>query len=168
VINLDAANKALREIVRSLLAMPENSVRPANQNAPTGTVSDQFATVLLTTIEKRGQDDWYSADLNVPDQSIQETIVGQRRLTASIQFFRGDAMTKAARLQGLLQSSIAASMLQTAGLGLVAVGSPVNLTGVIDTYWEQRAQLEVQFHCISAEELTVPTYGTFPHVVKTE
>ena len=51
--DIKATNKKVREIVRTLLNMPENSVRPANQNAPTGTLDTQFATVLISAVSTR-------------------------------------------------------------------------------------------------------------------
>ena len=45
----DALGFLVRYLVRTAYAMPANSVRPANQAAPTGAEGDEFATVLITS-----------------------------------------------------------------------------------------------------------------------
>jgi hypothetical protein len=154
--------------------MPAGSVRPANQNGPTGNLTkpdntaNQFATVLLNTIERRGWDDERLENEAAPSTNVTQTIVGQRHLVASIQFFRGDAYTKAERLRALLQTANAITQLQAAGLGVIRVGQALNLTALVDTYWEERGQLEVELSLVTAEQASVATYGKFPITTETE
>ena len=110
-MTVDDINKLIRKFVRETLGMPDNSVRKANQTAPTGPQDEQFATVLITVIDSTGEDDRHLANEATPSLNVSETLIGQRRLVASIQFFRGDAYTKACRLNTLL------SMSHGAGLG---------------------------------------------------
>lgn len=160
-MQLDTTNTALRNLIRSLLGMPAGSVRPANQNAPTGSATDQFATVLLTPIGSEGTDDYLlSPGLN-PNE-ITEKLVGSRRITASVQFFRGDALTKASRLESLMSSSRAIAAMQAAGLGLVTIHPVVNVAEKVDTYWEPRAQVSLEFYLITEEQDTLQSFGTFP------
>ena len=56
-MTVDDINKLIRKFIRETLAMPENSVRKANQTAPTGKQSEPFATVLITLIDATGEDD---------------------------------------------------------------------------------------------------------------
>jgi hypothetical protein len=158
---LDTLNDNIRAIVKAALNLPDNFVRPANQNAPTGKVSEPFATVLITTVDKSGQDS-VSQENDLDGVSIDETIVGQRHIVASIQFFRAGAYSLASRLGALLQGSTASGMFQQYGLGFVKVGSALNITGVVDNVYEERGQIELEFYAISEEQLTIPTYGTFP------
>lgn len=160
-------NKLIRTFIRETLAMPADSVRPANQTAPTGNQTDQFATVLITVIDSTGEDDRRLANETAPSLNVSETLIGQRRLVASIQFFRGDAYTKACRLNTLLSMSSSVDKLQAIGLGLVRASPARNLTGVIDAGWEDRAQIDIEFHLVAKEVQSVPTYGTFPVSVST-
>lgn len=160
--DIKATNKKVREIVRTLLNMPENSVRPANQNAPTGTLDTQFATVLISAVSQKGWDDTTGKDEAAPSTNVSESAVGLRRFVASVQFFRGDAYTKACRLRTLLGLSNATDKLQAAGLGFIRASPAKNLTTVIDTYWEERGQIDIEFYLIAAETVSTPTYGRFP------
>lgn len=159
-------NKRVRQVVRLLLGMPENSVRPANQNAPSGAIDEQYATVLLSTINPTG---WDQTELENIDDSlnVNEQIKGQRLCVASVQFFRGDAYNKATRLQALLKSSKAAELMRARALGFVRTSSARNLTNVMDTLWEDRGQIDFEFHVIGLEQIELPTYGIFEISVDT-
>ena len=161
-------NKLIRQFVRETLSMPPDSVRPANQTAPTGKQSEQFATVLITLIDSTGEDERRVANEAAPSLNVSETIVGPRRLVASIQFFRGDAYMRACRLNTLLSMSSAVDRLQAIGLGFVRASPARNLTAVVDAGWEERAQIDLEFYLVAREVQSIPTYGTFPITVSTE
>lgn len=166
-MTVDDINKLIRKFIRETLALPENSVRKANQTAPTGKQSEPFATVLITLIDATGEDDRRLNNEAAPSLNVAETIIGQRRLVASIQFFREDAYTKACRLNALLSMSSSVDKLQAMGLGLVRASPARNLTAVIDSAWEERAQIDLEFHLVAKEVQSLPTYGTFPVSVTT-
>lgn len=167
-MTVDDINKLIRKFIRETLSLPENSVRKANQTAPTGKQSEPFATVLITLIDATGEDDRRLDNEAAPSLNVAETIIGQRRLVASIQFFRDDAYTKACRLNALLSMSSSVDKLQAIGLGLVRTSPARNLTAVIDSAWEERAQIDLEFHLVAKEVQSIPTYGTFPISVTTE
>lgn len=167
-MTVDDINKLIRKFIRETLALPENSVRKANQTAPTGKQSEPFATVLITLIDATGEDDRRLDNEVAPSLNVAETIIGQRRLVASIQFFRDDAYTKACRLNAILSMSSSVDKLQAIGLGLVRASPARNLTAVIDSAWEERAQIDLEFHLVAKEVQSIPTYGTFPISVTTE
>lgn len=158
----DSLNKRVRTLIRTLLGMPANSIRPANQNAPAGAIDEQFATVLIMTIGATGQDERFLANEAAPSKNVVELIGGQRKFVASVQFFRGDAYTKAMRLEALLSTSKAVDLMQQLGIGFVDSSPPRNLTGVVNTLWEERGQIDLTFYVIAAEATSIPTYGTFP------
>lgn len=167
-MTVDDINKLIRKFIRETLALPENSVRKANQTAPTGKQSEPFATVLITLIDATGEDDRRLNNEAAPSMNVAETIIGQRRLVASIQFFRDDAYTKACRLNALLSMSSSVDKLQAMGLGLVRASPARNLTAVIDNAWEDRAQIDLEFHLVAKEVQSIPTYGRFPISITTE
>lgn len=166
--DLNDINKLVRKVVRELLAMPENSVRPANQNAPGGAKTEQFATVLIATVDDTGEDDHKFKDDAAPALTVTETAEGHRRMMASIQFFRGDAHTKASRLRTLLTMGAASDKLRAVGLGFIRASAVRNLSAVVDTYWEERGQIDLEFYLVAKETATVQTYGRFPITVSTE
>lgn len=168
MLDMEEVNKRVRKLVREILAMPENSVRPANRNAPaSGPKSDQFATVLITPMGGEGWDDQRFEDLPGPAKLVRETVQGLRRFSASVQFFRGDAYTKAERLSILLQASGSVSKMQAVGLGLVRVSSARDLTAVVDTFYESRGQIDIEFYLVADEKIDILTYGEFPISVST-
>lgn len=161
-------NKLIRQFVRETLGMPPDSVRPANQTAPTGKQSEQFATVLITLVDSTGEDERRMANEAAPSLNVSETIIGPRRLFASIQFFRGDAYMKACRLNTLMSMSSAVDGLQALGLGFVRASPARNLTAVVDAGWEERSQIDLEFYLVAKEVQSLPTYGTFQIDVTTE
>lgn len=166
-MTVDDINKLIRKFIRETLALPENSVRKANQTAPTGKQSEPFATVLITLIDATGEDDRRLDNEAAPSLNVAETIIGQRRLVASIQFFRDDAYTKACRLNTMLSMSGSVEKLQAIGLGFVRASPARNLTAIVDGAWEDRAQIDLEFHLAAKEVQSLPTYGTFPVSVST-
>lgn len=170
-------NKNIRTLVRELLGMAANSVRPANQNGETGTSTDEFATVLVTLINPTGQDDLVRENVELTGDEeldggltlsdVRETIIGQRMVMASVNFYRPGAFTKASRLPALLSTSRAIERMQVLGLGLVGTSQPRNLTALVNTRWEERGQIDLTFYAIDSETETVHTYGTFPVEVST-
>jgi hypothetical protein len=165
--DLKVVNQKVREFVRTVLAMPANSVRPANQNVPTTTVDQQFASVLITLIEPSGWDDSRLENEASPSTNVVESIVGQRRFVASVQFFRGNAYSQACRLYTLMSMSSSVALLQAAGLGFIRASAAKNLTTVIDTYWEERGQIDLEFYLVAKETASTATYGRFPVSVNT-
>ena len=167
MLDLKTVNQRVRELVRTLLDMPANSVRPANQNAPTGTVDTQFATVLITSVNTTGWDERRLINEASPSTNVQESTVGQRHVIASVQFFRGDAFTKACRLRTLLDLSMATDKMQAAGLGFIRASPAKNLTMVVDTFWEERGQIDIEFHIMTQETVSTSTFSQLRIDVKT-
>lgn len=157
----------IRTLIRTALGMPENSVRPANQNAPTGTSTDLFATVLVTGDGPTGWDSSTTADDAAPAITVTETVQGVRKLTATVQFFRPGANGLARRLAGRLQSAAAIELMQAAGLGLTHVGPVKDISSVVNTYWEDRAWMVLEFTATAVETATIDTYNVFPVTVTT-
>lgn len=153
-------SRILRGIVRELLGMPANSVRPANQSyATTGGQSEQFATVLITSISDEGWDDRVLINEPSPSLDVTEKMEGMRRMSVSVQFFRGDAYTKACRLRTLLGTANATEKLKKVGLGFIQASPAKNLTDVVDTFFEERGQVDLEFYLIAAEASVLRTYS---------
>ncbi|MCL2829842.1 MAG: hypothetical protein FWD77_03770 [Betaproteobacteria bacterium] len=164
---MNEINRHVRELVRVLLSMPKNSVRPANQNAPTGGTTP-FATVLIPTLQATGVDDVRLKDEAAPSLNVEESAVGQRAFMASVNFYGKDAFTRACRLHALLRMPHATERVQSMGLGLVRMSVARDLSAVVNSLWEERGQIDIDFHLIAKETLSVPTFGTFPMAIHTE
>ncbi len=154
-------NQKLRDIVRLCTGLTGDQVRPADQVAPAK--GDAYATVLIISDVSRGMDSTTWA--NIPDDEdkrVTETADGQRLITASIQFFRAGAVDYASKLVAAIKMSAAQELMQEHEIGLVRTGAVRNLTQVINEAWEERAQIDIDFHYISSEVAPVTTYGEFP------
>lgn len=163
--SIEKFQEDFRKLVRETLLMPQNSVRKANTNAPTGI--EPFATVLFTNLQQTGQD--HRQYENIPaTTNVKETGQGMRTVLASVQFFRADAYYKLSRLKTLLTIESFTIKLQEIGLGLVRSSEIRDISSPVDGKWEERAQMDVEFNLIAREDLTVPTYGKFPIGFSTE
>lgn len=159
----DVAQK-LCVVIRTLLGMPENSIRLAKQNAPTGVETAQFGTVYVSNVGKSGWDDvvLLAEDTDPPATTFTERVEGQRNLVALVQFYRGNAYSQAARLPAIFQSSKATQLLQTYNFGFVRAGEPKDITGIVATEQEPRAAIELEFHVVACEENELDTLTQFP------
>lgn len=166
-MTVDDINKLIRTFIRETLAMPANSVRPANKTAPTGKQTEQFATVLVTLIEDTGHDDRKTANDAALALTVTETIIGMRKLSVSVQFFRGDALTKASKLKSRMTLSSSIDKLKAINLGFVRASQPRNLSALVDAAWEERGQIDLEFYLIATETETLNTFGTFPISINT-
>lgn len=163
---LEEIERSVRRIVRTLMAWPEDSVRKANQNAPTGGKSEPFATVLVTLLPAT---QWGVNQLkNDGEVNVKETVAGTYRLSCSVQFFRENAYRNAVRLRTLLQTSPAQALFKEARLGLVSYSAARNLSETVNTLWEERGQIDVDFYAILGEVAVLPTYNRFVIGVTTE
>ena len=180
----DALGWLVRYLVQQAYSLPANSVRPANQKVPTGAEGDEFATVLLTSIDS--DDGSYSVDY-VPDPAtgstnVIETLDNIYRFTCSIQFFRhatpaNDAMglspfgmgafDKAARLGVRLSSSPMMDLMGRMGIGLEGLSQPRNLSSLMDgARWEDRGSVDATFTVENRESVSIATLGSLEVDIK--
>lgn len=161
----DPLNKTIRALIRQVMGLPANYVRPANSNAPSGAKSAPYATVFLSSTKLMGTDKrTYEDNVDVPT-NLDEMMEGLYSVTASVQFFRGSAFATANNLIQCLQKDSAIEYMQVNNIGF-AGGTPArDLSGVVDTYWEARAQVMLNFNIVLRNTETVATYGEFPIAV---
>jgi hypothetical protein len=172
-VNRDTVQQAIQTLLRTMLGMADGSVRKANTTkaGPTGDGS-LFATVFLSNFQGKGWDDQkFENTVGVDSTTVDETISGQRAVTASIQFMGPLASATANQVQGALQSSssqYAMSNPATYGftLGLGVIGGIRDLSALVDTLWQDRAQLDIEFFVIVEEYNTVETLPAFPFTIQ--
>ena len=185
-IPLATIEQNFRENIRTLLGMPANSVRRANQMdpPPSGGQTDQYATVLVQEIGTYGWDEVTYTDpsnAGLGEQGsgggplggdettdLTENITGQRRFMVSVQFFREDAIVKANTLGALLQSSNSIAAMVADGICISKIGAVRNLSALVDTFFENRAQMDIEFNFINQEQVDMPTFATFGGQLDTE
>ena len=164
----DAVGFLVRDTIRQAFGLPDNYVRPANQNAPAGNISQSFATVLLSSVSSSG---WPNLTVT-PDGhgALTYALEAMKEFMASVQFFKAanevDAegiatqsdggFDLALRLPDVLQLPATRYLLNQRGLGFVRVeGEPHNLTALVDTLWESRGHVDLRFNVVNREAATV-------------
>lgn len=160
------------DVIRTVLAMPDGSVRRANQDgSPAGNQGEDYATTQIITLSPDGRES--RTVTNAANNQVTEALEGYRTFMLSINFYRpasngvDTAFDRAVRLQTLIRSSLASTLLNAINVGVVSVGSPRDLTAVVDTFFEDRAQMDIEFSTITKETVTLDTFGTFPVTIKT-
>jgi hypothetical protein len=187
-LKLTSIEQAFRANIRTLLGMPENSVRRANQfdPPPAGDQETQFATVFIQQVGGIGWDEITHANPTIDQDGygqggsgdggagtgavndVTEFITGNHLFVASVQFFRGDAIDQIERLGMLLQSSPSIQALLAAGIGLGKIGAIRNLSQVVDSFYENRAQMDVEFYVVDREQVDLATFGFFPVTINSD
>jgi len=170
---IDEANRAVRELVRVVMGMPENSVRPADQSIPAGGQTQEFATVRIMT----------TGDVGTPVQRLlddgnggtTEAVEVPKQFTASVQFFRSPAkdaagiarasnaaFDRAARLAQRLWLASSAELLRTMNLGFLGSSEPRNLSALAGSTWESRGSVDLIFDFIARETAPIETVAGVP------
>ena len=122
-------------------------------NAPRPKAPTAYGTVHLFNSLGFGWDAVAHANQADPAVDLIETIQGNRMLSFSFNFYRGEAFDVAEKFRTLLFSEYSAEFLKSSGLGLSARSAVRDLSTEISKNWEERAQLDVDFHVINVETL---------------
>lgn len=157
----NVTNAALRTIFQTLMAMPDNSVRPAMQNAPI-VKGEQYITVQIISEVAEGTDEtlgWQDID----DLHANELLSGVRLTSANIQYYNGDAISQLRLLMDRLQSAVGTQLLADAGLGYSTCTGPQDLTGLLpDVEWQTRATMRFDFYTEHNDSVPTPLIVTIP------
>ncbi|TXG97748.1 MAG: hypothetical protein E6R08_06410 [Nevskiaceae bacterium] len=157
-------NQKIRDIVRLATGLVGDAVRPANQDAP---AAGQYVTVLITTAARRGQDDSLFDPIENDDVNVRETATGSRDAMASISFIRGNAKELASKFESRITLGSARVRMQELGIGFVSTSAIRTLSSVVNSAWEDRAQIDLNFTYIDTEVDDVPTFAVFPITIHT-
>jgi hypothetical protein len=141
----------LRNLVRRLLSLPDGTVRPANQPAPTG--REPFVTVQRIRTDPLG-----SETLTFDGEAEKETIHSSYLSTVSVNAFGTDAYELLLKLRSVFASSAGIDGMKAAGGGIVTTGEVIDLTGIVGAGYEERARIELQIshtHTVVTDQLRI-------------
>lgn len=172
-MNVDAINRAVRDLVRTVMGMPDGSVRPADQMAPAGGQTTEIATVNIISTSEIG---WAAqGQVDAEDGTSVASVDQLDEVVASVQFFRSPtkdaagkatysnaAFDRAKRLGARLQLPTSVAAMSDAGLGLLRVGHARNLAALADSIWESRGQIDLVFNVSTIETEAVTTVTDVP------
>ena len=164
-IDYDAIRTALVAAVRTATGLGQNAVIVMEAEQPVG-VRPQvpFAALKFTSLSiKAGWDGWAHAGLS-DDQAGVFTYSGQRSLVVAFDFFgetHEQAYGLAAALQAGLDIDAVWGQLDAAGLAVWRVDQVVDASELLNTGYEGRAHLTVQFGTMATTQVDV---GYIAHV----
>jgi len=108
----------------------------ADQNSPRPPYP--YAVVRLDTMVKIGWDEVREID---PDTNI-ATIGGQRRMTVSVSYFGPKPLEEIAKAYNALEKQTVHDQLAASGIAILEKNDVQNLTGMLETIFEERASFD--------------------------
>jgi len=145
---IDDLNYNVRKLVRTVMAMPANSVRPAKQSVPAGGQVDEMATVDIITDEPLGTPAVsYETVGTVPTDVTTQRVDNVHRFVASVNFYRRSPTSSYLRgftisddpddytaiVAGGFDILIDGTNRQISGINLSAAATMAGIAGVIQT-----------------------------------
>lgn len=129
----------LRPIIMYVTGVPECILADQNAKSPTG----EYASIRpRQTIDQRGQA--HIQTVNKPGNLITTTVRAQVIATATVNFYRGDAMARVERLKECNKRPDVSIDMFKAGVRWLGTAAANNLTALQSVNWEQRAQISIR------------------------
>ncbi|MNV08053.1 hypothetical protein D3C71_985090 [compost metagenome] len=153
-MNNEELFKKLRPIVMLATGVPEcvlaDQAGPGSMPAPKG----EYATITPRQyVGERGQANIKSRD--IPDDKVETEVRSQIMCSASINFYRGEALMYAERLKQANKRPDISMMLFKSKIGWNSTDGVNNLTSLQSANFEQRAQITIRlmYEAISVAEI---------------
>lgn len=129
----------LRPIIMRVTGVPECILADQNATSPMG----EYASIRpRQTIDQRGQA--HLIPVNKPGDLVTTTVRAQVIATASVNFYRGDAMARVERLKECNKRPDVSMDLFRADIRWLGTSAANNLTALQSVNWEQRAQISIR------------------------
>jgi hypothetical protein len=129
----------LRPIIMTVTGVPECILADQNAKSPTG----EYASIRpRQSIDQRGQAHIYP--VNKVGDLVTVDVRAQVIATASVNFYRGDAMTRVERLKECNKRPDVSMDLFRAKVRWLGTSAANNLTALQSVNWEQRAQISIR------------------------
>lgn len=162
-------NKVVRDLVTAIVnpVFPLTSIK-ADQDGPSP--AGLYATVKTLTTTTDGYDDVLREDSGPND--VQDTLVGLRFVGLSINFLRASSRDAAVLFQQGMQRHQTSQALWAVNLGLLSWSEVRDLSQVVDTVIEPRAQLDLVLSAVATDQeiieaiLTSDIVGTYDNQAK--
>jgi hypothetical protein len=129
----------LRPIIMTVTGVPECILADQNAKSPTG----EYASIRpRQSIDQRGQA--HLIPVNTPGNLVTVDVRAQVIATASVNFYRGDAMARVERLKECNKRPDVSIDLFKAKVRWLGTSAANNLTALQSVNWEQRAQISIR------------------------
>ena len=143
----ETVNKLIRDIVNVILVSPDFTIA-AKDNGPRPIGS--YAVVDFLTDVSIGWEH-RSRENNTGDDDITETLQGAREITLSIGFYRDSAMDNARKVRTAFMRQSILDTLRAATVGLIQRSAIRDISEVLESTWEQRAQFDLTLSAIGTD-----------------
>lgn len=129
----------LRPIIMTVTGVPECILADQNAKSPTG----EYASIRpRQSIDQRGQAHIYP--INKIGDQVTVDVRAQVIATASVNFYRGDAMARVERLKECNKRPDVSMDLFRAKVRWLGTSAANNLTALQSVNWEQRSQISIR------------------------
>ncbi len=149
--------KIVQKYVVFATGLPGASVRLARPNQGVRTAKDRGTIVSINLINSTpiGKDYTLFKDIDGDDLNIEEVVVANRNLTASIKVYGSDAEDIAIKISNNTVRSGAKGVFYSGGIGVLKKGNVLDLTAVLSGSYEETRQLDIQLYIKHVDELNV-------------
>jgi hypothetical protein len=171
----DLLATALRDVVQTALGFADNTVQPANQQVPVGTMGEPRTIVHINSGGAKGSPDLGRRALGDEATEVEYQVNQYREFTAQIQVFRAKpaalttddavridaagipeqsqwAFDQVTRLPDLLWLPAPRALLQKYGIAYLRLRGPArDIAEVDDSIWESRGVVELDFGIVNQE-----------------
>lgn len=154
MIDYQQLYRDLHDFVVEATGLDPTSVRPTYVNASARPTQDRGLLCSINLINQLpiGQDGKISANMAEPATDMDETIYGDRNITASIQAYGSDAQGTIEKIAIYLSTSAGIEFLNKKGIGYLRNGQTLDISSLQNGSFENRRQLDVEFHKVSIAE----------------
>ena len=171
-VNFQQVYRDLHDFIVLATGLDDESVRPVYGNSSAQPTQDRglLCSVNLINITKIGQDGKISDDQDLPATDMEETIYGDRNVTASVKAYGEAAQDTLEKIQLFLSASAGTEFLNSADLGFLRNGQILDISSIQNGSFENRRQLDIEFHvvtsntedvnAINSSEITWSFYGS--------
>lgn len=180
----DELGDGIRALVADVMGMSRQDVRPADQRAPTGKETKQFATVKIISEDDVGTPAISEENIAGDDDNVITHVDQGQTFVASVQFFRGrgavgtdgkdaaglathttGAFDRARELRHRLWLPSSITLINRMGLGLLSASQARNLAAVTDANYESRGGVDLTFNVVSRVSEVTPAIRRVPVTV---
>lgn len=161
----------LHDFVVLVTGLPDESVRPAYTNASAQPSQDRdlLCSINIINITEIGIDGVHNANQSA-GTDVEQTIVGDRNITASLKFYGETARDTVEKVVLGLKAFASVDFLNKKNIGYLRHSTPLDISSLQNGEWEIRQSLDVEFHiktsvtsdvnAIESAELGYAFYGS--------
>ncbi len=161
MISYDAIEETVFDFIVLATGLNEDQVRRSYQNASAQPTQDREMLVSFNLINQTsiGIDSSQFAD-RTGDDDLDETVKGDRNVTASIKAYGDNAQNTIEKIGMFGFSASGNEFLNKNALGFLNKGQVLDISSVQNGSFEKRRQLDIEFHVVLTTETVTGSIGS--------